>query len=233
MFNKAESTAERSGSGNRQALQQQFKDATRRAILDAALELFVADGYARVSLRNIAAKVGYSPAALYSYFTSKDEIFFALADEGLRHFGRQELAAQQLPDPLEELRASFWRLYLFSTEQPQYFALVFLDRHVPRISREYETFAFMTELRHQMFARIERCIEAGVFPAGLDTIVAARLLFSAVIGVAALQLSNRLAPNENPDTLARHAIEVTLAGLRVAGPVAAADAAKHSPDSCT
>ena len=40
--------------------------------LDAALSLFVSDGYPQVSIRNIAAKVEYSPGAIYSYFASKE-----------------------------------------------------------------------------------------------------------------------------------------------------------------
>ena len=72
---------------SREERQQHARETTRRAILDAALELFVADGYAQVSIRNIAAKVEYSPGAIYSYFPSKDEIFFALAEEGFRLLG--------------------------------------------------------------------------------------------------------------------------------------------------
>ena len=50
-----------------------------RAILDAARELFVAEGYHNVSIRKIAEKIEYSPAAIYGYFPSKDDIFLALA----------------------------------------------------------------------------------------------------------------------------------------------------------
>ena len=76
----------------REERQQHAREITRRAILDAALELFTADGYAQVSIRNIAAKVEYSPGAIYSYFPSKDEIFFALAEEGFRAIGERQFA---------------------------------------------------------------------------------------------------------------------------------------------
>ena len=68
----------------RQARLQEARESTRRAILDAALDLFISQGYAQVSIRNIAARVEYSPGAIYGYFASKDEIFYALAEEGLR-----------------------------------------------------------------------------------------------------------------------------------------------------
>ena len=64
--------------------QSRQKEAVGRAILDAARDLFVAEGYHNVSIRKIAEKIEYSPAAIYSYFPSKDDIFFALAEEGFR-----------------------------------------------------------------------------------------------------------------------------------------------------
>ena len=64
--------------------QERDREAVRRAILDAARELFVTEGYRNVSIRKIAEKIEYSPAALYGYFPSKDDIFYALAEEGFQ-----------------------------------------------------------------------------------------------------------------------------------------------------
>jgi membrane fusion protein (multidrug efflux system) len=197
---------------------QHARELTRRAILDAALELFIADGYAQVSIRNIAAKVDYSPGAIYSYFASKDEIFFALAEEGFRAIGERQFAGAPSGDPLEDVRSVAWRLYEFSKEQPQYFALVFLDRHVPRVSKEYERFAFISEMRSRALARVERCIEDGIFPPTTYAEVALRLLFAPIMGIAALRLSNRLQPEVDADALVRDAIETTLAGIRAGAP---------------
>ena len=202
----------------RQERQQQARDATRRAILDAALELFVAHGYAQVSIRKIAQKVEYSPAAIYGYFPSKDEIFFALAEEGLRLLGAGQLTTPSRDNPLDDVRASIWRLYEFSEEQPQYFALVFLDRHVPRIGREYERFAFMAEMKARIVAHMQRCIDEGVFPRTVHADVALRLLSAPILGIAALRLSGRLAPAENPSALVLDAIDTTIAGLRAGAP---------------
>jgi len=193
---------------------QQARAATRRAILDAALALFVTDGYAQVSIRSIASKVEYSPGAIYSYFPSKDDIFFTLAEEGFRLLGSAQLAIPPSDHPLADVRATAWRLYEFSKEQPQYFALVFLDRHVPRIAREYERFAFMSELKGRIRAQVQRCIDAGVLPMTLYPDVALRLLWASIFGIAALRLSNRLGPREDPDALASDAIDTTIAGLQ-------------------
>jgi RND family efflux transporter MFP subunit len=205
----------------REERQQHAREITRRAILDAALELFIADGYAQVSIRNIAAKVEYSPGAIYSYFPSKDEIFFSLAEEGFRKIGERQFAGPPSDDPLDDVRAVAWRLYEFSKDQPQYFALVFLDRHVPRVSKEYERFSFISEMRSRALARVERCVADGLFPATTQPDVALRLLFAPVIGIAALRLSNRLQPDLDADALVSAAIETTIAGIRAGAPAKA------------
>jgi membrane fusion protein (multidrug efflux system) len=202
----------------REERQQHARETTRRAILDAALELFIADGYGQVSIRNIAAKVEYSPGAIYSYFASKDEIFFALAEESFREIGERQFAGSPSDDPLDDVRAVAWRLYEFSKDQPQYFALVFLDRHVPRVSKEYERFSFISDMRNRALAQVQRCVADGIFPAVTHPEVALRLLFAPVIGIAALRLSNRLQPDVDADALVRDAIETTLAGIRAGAP---------------
>ena len=202
------------GTLSRADRQQQARDLTKRAILDAALELFVADGYAQVSMRNIAAKVDYSPAAIYSYFESKDDIFHALAAEGFRLLGAAHTTDAPSEDPLDDIRMAPWRLYEFSKRQPQYFALVFLDRRVPRIARDSEQFAFMVEIKNAIRTRMHRCVQAGLFPSSLDVDVALRLILAPVMGLALLRLSGRLMPHEDADSLVRDAIETTIAGLR-------------------
>jgi AcrR family transcriptional regulator len=220
----------------RQAGRLQPHETTRRAILDAALDLFVADGYAHVSIRNVAAKVGYSPGAIYSYFDSKDDIFLALAEEGFRKLGASHMARPATGDPLADLADVPWRLYAFSKEQPQYFALVFLDRRVPRIGPQSERFAFMSDIKNSLHARVQRCVDEGLFPASLRPQVALRLLWASVIGIASLRLSDRLPPGEDADALVRVAISTTIAGLRAGGanhlqPAACEESAPSRPET--
>src|SRR5271154_5711535 len=51
---------------------------TRERILDVALDLFIEKGFDKTSLREIAEKLGFSKAALYYHFASKDDILLAL-----------------------------------------------------------------------------------------------------------------------------------------------------------
>jgi AcrR family transcriptional regulator len=194
------------------------REAVQRSILDAARELFVTEGFQNVSIRKIAERIEYSPAAIYGYFPSKDDIFFALAEEGFRLLGdpaalRRDPALQSAP-PLDRVRAVFRRLYEFSRDQPQYFALMFVERSVPRISREYERFAFAREMKQHIVEDLQACINAGELPRTLNPTVAMRALTVGVLGVAVMRLAERLAPEEDADLLAADVLNVTLAGLR-------------------
>ena len=83
--------------------QEREREAVSRAILDAARELFVAEGYQNVSIRKIAERIEYSPAAIYGYFPSKDDIFFALAEEGFRllfSYGRRSATSSRATAPI-------------------------------------------------------------------------------------------------------------------------------------
>ena len=197
--------------------QEREREAVARAILDAARDLFVVEGYRNVSIRKIAEKIEYSPAAIYSYFPSKDDIFMALAEEGFRMlFGNSD--DPPLADPIEDRRCGFLRLYEFSRVHPEYFALMFLDRSVPRISHDWERFGFVREMKKRIDARIRAAIEAGVFPQGTNPEAVFRILMAAIHGVATLRLCERLAPGEDADALARDTLEAALTGLRTGIP---------------
>lgn len=57
------------------------KERTRRAILDAALQLTEETGIAGLSLRQVAKEVGIVPTAFYRHFASIDELGLALVEE--------------------------------------------------------------------------------------------------------------------------------------------------------
>lgn len=57
---------------------QVLKDDIRTRIVDAAGRQFAAKGYARVSVRNIAAEAGVGVGNLYHYFEGKDGLFRAV-----------------------------------------------------------------------------------------------------------------------------------------------------------
>lgn len=59
----------------------------QRGIVDAATRLFMAQGYADVSMDAIARAAGVSKATLYAYFASKERLFANLVGEACRRSG--------------------------------------------------------------------------------------------------------------------------------------------------
>jgi AcrR family transcriptional regulator len=57
------------------------KQATRRAIIDAALTLSAERGFSSLSLRRVARQAEIAPTSFYRHFADMDELGFALADE--------------------------------------------------------------------------------------------------------------------------------------------------------
>jgi AcrR family transcriptional regulator len=55
-------------------------DTTRQRILDVALELFSSHGFAATSTRELSERLGFTKAALYYHFHTKDELLQALVD---------------------------------------------------------------------------------------------------------------------------------------------------------
>ena len=209
-------------------------EARRRAILAAARGLFLKEGYENASIRKIAERTDYSPPAIYRYFRSKQDIFFALAEQGFRLFHRAMADIEPSADPIETLRRHFWRYYEFSKAQPEYFSLMFVDRSVPRISREWDRLAFMRAMRDQLREVIARCVQAGLFPPGTNPDVVFHIIATAAHGAAVVRLSDRFVPRQTADALARDVIEAAITGLRHGVPITFdADICFHSAAATT
>lgn len=76
----------------------------RRQVLDAAAELFMAQGYGATSMDAVAAQARVSKATLYAYFAGKDELFAAMVGEACaRH---AEASGEGRGEDQEDVRAA-------------------------------------------------------------------------------------------------------------------------------
>lgn len=95
------------------------KAQTRRALIDAAAEVFARHGFHGASIDQVAEAAGYTKGAVYAHFTSKEDLYLALLETHLRESGSDltrklesgvpvaQLAAemeQELPRELEATR---------------------------------------------------------------------------------------------------------------------------------
>lgn len=99
---------------------QTVKDHKRTLILEAAREVFTLQGLEGASLRAIASRAGYTPAALYFHFESKEAIYAELLRLSLETLKRAVDAAVVLagPCPGDRLHAAAMAFFTFYAEHP-------------------------------------------------------------------------------------------------------------------
>src|SRR5215813_12849973 len=95
--------------------QRAVSDLKRELILGAARKVFEADGLEGASLRAIAAGAGYTPAALYFHFESKEAIYAEVLRTSLANLeqtiGRAVARAKTPADRLRAAAMAFFRYY--------------------------------------------------------------------------------------------------------------------------
>jgi len=159
-------------------------------IRSVALDVFRDEGIRGLTLRTIARKMARTPAALYRYYASKDDLLAALCAEGFRKMGAALRSARVgAPATREAARAGI-RAYLdFAIREPELFSLMYsLDR------RDLPSIPSVREARELAFGEA-RAIAQDVIAGGWlegDPNLVAHLLWASCHGLAALALADQL-----------------------------------------
>jgi AcrR family transcriptional regulator len=102
--------------GRRQAV----SDLKRGLILEAARKVFEAEGLDGASLRAIAAAAGYTPAALYFHFESKEAIYAEVLRGSLAELGQAvSRAVVRTRTPAERLKAAAMAFFRYYADNPR------------------------------------------------------------------------------------------------------------------
>jgi len=92
----------------------------RGLILDAARRVFEAEGLDGASVRAIANEAGYTPAALYFHFESKEAIYAEVLQESLERLGQAVgSAVLGVRDPAARLRGAAMAFFEFYAKNPR------------------------------------------------------------------------------------------------------------------
>jgi len=95
-------------------------EAKRDAILKAARTVFESEGLEGASLRNIAAAAGYTPAALYFHFDSKEALYGELLREAIANcLAAVEAAVAGVDGASGRLRAGAMAFFTYFAENPR------------------------------------------------------------------------------------------------------------------
>lgn len=79
---------------------------TKRKIFEISMKLFAEKGYDATSIEEITSTVGVAKGTLYYHFSSKEEIFNFLVEEGMKLLKNSiEIKTQKLDKTMDKLRA--------------------------------------------------------------------------------------------------------------------------------
>jgi AcrR family transcriptional regulator len=114
----------------------------RELILDAAEALFAERGFAGVSVRDIAGEVGVTAASLYNHFPSKDALYVAVLERGIRPVFELLAARREEPpgpDASEQIVAAVTELFASRPHLPRliYHEAVSGGAHLADFTRNY------------------------------------------------------------------------------------------------
>jgi AcrR family transcriptional regulator len=98
----------------------------RRRIVDVAVKMIVEEGYEKVSIRNIADKIEYSPATIYLYYKDKDQLLYDVQSDAFATLASEFLVKITDADPFRRLE-QLARAYIeFSRDHPELYDLMFI-----------------------------------------------------------------------------------------------------------
>ncbi|NLC88113.1 MAG: TetR/AcrR family transcriptional regulator [Clostridiaceae bacterium] len=79
---------------------------TKRKIFETSMKLFAEKGYDATSIEEITATVGVAKGTLYYHFSSKEEIFQFLVEEGVKLLKNSiEIKTDKLTNSLDKIKA--------------------------------------------------------------------------------------------------------------------------------
>lgn len=167
------------------------KEELRAKILQSARELFMDMGYEHTSIRNIAEKIEYSPTTIYLYFKDKDDVFYALHQEGFIILNQYFKSLELVADPFERLKAISKAYIQFAIENGEYYDLMFIVRSpMNAIQKDRAEWKEGDKAFEFLINTIQQCIKSGYFK-GMHPEILAFTVWSMVHGIASLEIRNR------------------------------------------
>jgi AcrR family transcriptional regulator len=195
---------------------QREKENLRQEILDAARELFVAEGYANVSMRKVAEMIEYSPTTIYLYFRDKTDLLREVCEEAFRKLSDEIVKSQKTgKNELEVLRKGLLAYIDFGLKYPHHYEVVFITPKLTDL--DSEDYTYENSMGKRAFDLLDRsvadCMSAGAIRQGNVALVA-QTLWAGIHGVTSLLITHRGFPFVDRRVLIDSVVDTLIAGLR-------------------
>ncbi|MEA1941936.1 MAG: TetR/AcrR family transcriptional regulator [Pseudomonadota bacterium] len=157
----------------------------REAIIDAAETIFTSEGEEGISMRRLAEAIDYSPAALYKYFASKDDLFTAIREMFFERLMSRIKEAMGEGGEVAPLCARCIRAYIETgMEEPNHYKMAFSPSVTgnPHVHEEKEV---AYEAESALVSMIEQGQAEGVFR-DVDPRMASKSVWASLHGMTML-----------------------------------------------
>jgi AcrR family transcriptional regulator len=204
------------------------KENLRQEILDAARQLFLKNGYENVSMRQIAAKIEYSPTTIYLYFKNKSELFHSLCEEAFAKLEKEldgivkvDGNATDCPkhvtgasfDPVGCLRKGAEAYIRFGLHYPNHYRLLFLTPHPEDRDPEFQYQGSEGEKSFRYLLEIVSVgVEQGKFRKS-DPLMLAQACWSVMHGITSLLITQMDFPWVKKEALIEGVVETLVRGV--------------------
>jgi len=192
---------------------QRHRASLRREILDAASQLFVEEGYHRLTMRRLAERIEYSPTTIYLYFKDKRELLEAVCEETFSQLaGKLERLQNTAGTPMGHMRDGLRTYIEFGLAHPNQYLVTFMS---PSPGVEGEAFEGSVGSRAFDTLRqgVRACVEHGDIHTA-DVEMTAQALWAGVHGVTSLFIAMKGFPFVARAALVDHTIDTLMAGLK-------------------
>jgi AcrR family transcriptional regulator len=180
------------------ARRERQKAETRQAILDAARELFVAEGVEATTMRGIAARIGYTPTAIYHHFRDKDALIVELCMADFRSLGQAMYKIGRIEDPVERLRRMGQAYADFALDNPSQYRFMFMTSiEHPSVDAEGREIKMPDEDAYRfLLDTVEEGIARGVYrPELTDGPELAQMFWGSIHGIVSLWFTHQNDPH--------------------------------------
>ncbi len=168
------------------------KEELRTKILQSAKALFIEKGYQETSIRSIAERIEYSPTTIYLYFKDKDDVFYALHQEGFALLNQYFKPLAFVEDPYQRLKAVMKAYIRFALENREFYDLMFINR-APMNALDDKCNEEWDEGKQSFQALVNtvtQCISKGYFT-GMEPESLSFTLWAMVHGICSLEIRER------------------------------------------
>jgi len=160
-----------------------YREDAKKKIITAALAIATEQGWDAVTLENIAARVGVTKGALYSYFDNSEALEQHLILQMIRLIRDSFIECFSSED---EIHAALDRTAEFIFLQPKPFVPVFIQAiaNIPKESAFLQNVSALFEENSALFiGAFERFRKKGQIPDAVDMAAAVRAIYAMTMGL--------------------------------------------------